>query len=177
MEALAAGDALLLLHHTDSNGDGEITWAELIRHPAALEAYMLAQHRFVPPPTSVLRHDMAWREHDLKQQKKPLPKAPREPTAGSKQGAHEINGKLEQVQRQGSSQNQDQDRNADENEELREGNHKGTVMQPRALAPCSGCTDGTAGSCFVRDGASKLCFDVEADGKCSPGTHMCISQN
>ena len=134
-----------------------------------MEAYMVAQHRFVPPPTLAPRHDMAQRAHDLKQRKEPRPTAPREPTAGSKQGAHEINGKLELGQTPGSSQNQNQNRNT--------GNYKGTVVQPHALAPCSGCTDGTAGSCFVRDGASKLCFDVEADGKCSPGTHMCISQN
>ena len=41
---------------------------------------------------------------------------------------------------------------------------------------CDGCTDGTYGACFVLDGSSKLCFDVEADGKCSPGTHTCTTQ-
>ena len=43
-----------------------------------------------------------------------------------------------------------------------------------AHSTCTGCGLGTSGACFVeQEDGSRLCFDVEEDGKCSLGAERC----
>jgi len=43
-----------------------------------------------------------------------------------------------------------------------------------ARSTCTGCGLGTSGACFVeQEDGSRLCFDVEEDGKCSLGAESC----